>query len=156
VASRALLRTPELTLGEFVCAPGDPLWDEVNTMSRRPHVVFPRTHVLIAQDGARPALVTPNHVVFYKPDQHYRRGLRDPRGDRCLWIEYSPALGEPPATALGPSDPRTYLLAVAVSRLPTEEGALALLNRALRTREVRPEPRRARPRAEHQQLAEAA
>ena len=44
VLSHILLRTPELTLGEFECAPGDPLWDEVNTnMGAWPHVVFPRT-----------------------------------------------------------------------------------------------------------------
>ena len=37
-------------------------------------------------------LTTPNHVVFYKPYQRYRRALRDPRGDRCLWLEVSPEL----------------------------------------------------------------
>ena len=51
-------------------------------MGAWPHVVFPRTHVLIAQDGAQPMLTTPNHVVFYRPHQRYRRALRDPRGDR--------------------------------------------------------------------------
>jgi hypothetical protein len=157
VASHALLQTPELTLGEFVCAPGDPLWGEVNTMSRRPHVVFPRTHVLIAQEGARPALVTPNHIVFYKPHQLYRRGLRDPRGDRCLWLEYSPALGEPPSTPVGPSDAHTYLLAIALvtstrDALATEEAALTLLARALHGQWVRHAPRRARTRAEHAEL----
>jgi AraC family transcriptional regulator len=158
VASRALLQTPELTLGEFVCEPGDPLWDEVNTMSRRPHVVFPRTHVLIAQEGARPALVTPNHIVFYKPHQLYRRGLRDPRGDRCVWIEYAPELGEPPPAPVGPSDPQTYLLAVALASEPraAEEAALTLLARALHGEWVRHAPRRARTRAEHAELAEAA
>ena len=89
--SRILLQTPDWRLGEFACAPGDPAWDEVNTnMGAWPHVVFPRSHVLIAQDGARPVLTTPNHVVFYKPHQLYRRGLRDPRGDRSMWLEVSP------------------------------------------------------------------
>ena len=89
--SHVLLRTPELTLGQFECAPGDPLWDEVNTnMGAWPHVVFPRTPVLIAQEGAWPALVTPNHVVFYKPHQLSGRAIRD--GDRCLWLEVSPEL----------------------------------------------------------------
>src|SRR3954463_5732195 len=100
-SSRVLLGTPELRLGEFTCAPGDPLWDEVNTnMGAWPHVVFPRTEVLIAQEGARPVLATPNHVVFYRPHQLYRRGLRDPRGDRCLWLEFAPRpLGTPGAAA---------------------------------------------------------
>src|SRR3954465_6992004 len=105
MSSRVLLETPELRLGEFTCAPGDPLWSEVNTnMGAWPHVVFPHTHVLIAQDGARPVLVTPNHVVYYLPHQRYRRGLRDPRGDRCLWLEVSPALWRAPGAPAGPCD----------------------------------------------------
>ena len=79
MVSRVLLATEGLTLGEFLCASGDRLWDEVNDIGSRAHVVFPRTRVLIAQDGAHPVLATPNHVVFYKPHQRYRRGLRDGR-----------------------------------------------------------------------------
>jgi AraC-like DNA-binding protein len=161
VASRVLLETRTFRLGEFTCAPGDRLWDEVNTnMGAWPHVVFPRTHVLIAQEGARSVLATPNHVVFYKPHQRYRRGLRDPRGDRCLWLEFAPGLTELPDAPAGPSDARTYLLAVALAghaggdRLLAEEAALALLERAVRR--VGGEPRRARTRREHAELAEAA
>jgi AraC-like DNA-binding protein len=168
------MRTPELTLGEFVCAPGDPLWDQVNTnMGAWPHVVFPRRHVLIVQDGAHPVLTTPNHVVFYRPHQLYRRGLRDPRGDRSLWLEVSPALleeaaGRPPAGPAGPSDARTYLLAVALAghlatelapdRLLAEEAALRLLGLAVGDGSARPEPRpaRERTRGDHAELAEAA
>src|SRR3954463_11943963 len=40
--SRVLLRTGELTLGDYACPAGDPLWDEVNDIGARPHVVFPR------------------------------------------------------------------------------------------------------------------
>jgi AraC-like DNA-binding protein len=168
------MRTPELTLGEFVCAPGDPLWDQVNTnMGPWPHVVFPRRHVLIVQDGAQPVLTTPNHVVFYRPHQLYRRGLRDPRGDRSLWLEVSPALleeaaGKPPSGPAGPSDARTYLLAIALAghlvteqapdRLLAEEAALRLLARAVDggTRPVPAGARRQRTRGDHEQLAEAA
>ena len=119
--SRVLLQIPELTLGEFACAPGDRMWDEVNdNIGARPHVVFPRTHVLIAQDGAQPVLATPNHVVFYSPHQLYRRGLRDARGDRSLWLAVAPELLErrraPSAARPVPSDARTYLLAVALAR----------------------------------------
>ncbi len=137
-------------------------------MGAWPHVVFPRTHVLIAQDGAQPTLTTPNHVVFYKPHQLYRRALRDPRGDRSLWLEVSPALLED-AARLGPARPcdaRTYLLAVGLSshladasspdRLLAEEGALLLLELALGGRELRARGRRARTRGEHAELAEAA
>jgi AraC-like DNA-binding protein len=103
-----------------------------------PHVVFPRREVLIAQEGAEPVMATPNHVVFYKPFQLYRRALRDPRGDRCLWLEVSPALWRAPDTPAGTCDARTYLLAVALGRhlltepvpdrLLAEETALRLLS----------------------------
>jgi AraC family transcriptional regulator len=158
-----LLETSSLRVGEFVCAPGDPAWDEVNTnMGAWSHVVFPRTQVLIAQEGARSVLVSPNHVVYYRPHQRYRRGLRDPRGDRCVWIEFAPSLVELPDAPAGPCDARTYLLAVALARhagedrLLGEEAALALLERALRSRGGGPAPRRARTRGEHADLAEAA
>jgi len=165
VPSHILLRTPELTLGQFECAPGDPLWDEVNTnMGAWPHVVFPRTPVLIAQEGAWPALVTPNHVVFYKPHQLYSRALRDPRGDRCLWLEVSPELWCAPEAPAGPCDAGTYLLAVALARhlaqepvpdrLLAEEAALTLL-RAGAVAPLRVAGR-ARTRRDHAELAEAA
>jgi AraC-like DNA-binding protein len=168
VASRTLLRTAELTLGEFTCAPGDPLWDEVNTqIGAWPHVVFPRTHVLIAQEGLWPALVTPNHVVYYRPHQLYRRGLRDLRGDCSLWLEVSPALlSRLPAGPAGPSDSRTYLLAVGLARhltveatpdrLLAEEAALRLLERAVVPAAAGAEARRSRTRREHAELAESA
>ena len=136
-------------------------------MGAWPHVVFPRSPVLIAQDGARPVLTTPNHVVFYRPHQRYRRGLRDPRGDRSVWLEVSPELleeaaGTPPAGPLGRSDARTYLLAVALAARPVtdpllaEEATLRLLALAVGSDQVRPEPRRARTRGTHAELAEAA
>ena len=156
MASSVLLATPELTFGEFVCPPGDPLWDEVNgNIGARPHVVFPRTHVVIAQHRRRPVLCTPNHVVFYPAHQLYRRGLHDARGDRCLWLEVAPELleeaGGAPAAPAGRGDARTYLLAVALARhllerpppdpLVVEGAALRLLDAALGATE--PAPRRA-------------
>ena len=90
--SRVLLATPEVTFGEFDCPPGDPLWGAVNANIDKPHVVIPRTHVVIAQQARRPVLCTPNHVVFYRARQLYRRSLRDRRGDRCLWLEVAPTL----------------------------------------------------------------
>jgi AraC family transcriptional regulator len=160
--SRVLLQTAQWRLGEFLCAPGDPAWNEVNTnMGAWPHLVFPRSHVLIAQDGARPVLTTPNHVVFYKPHQLYRRS------DRSVWLELAPALleeaaGAPPAVPLGPSDARTYALAVALAAHPcdewllAEEATLRLLELAVGGAGVRPAPRRAQTLRAHAELAEAA
>jgi AraC-like DNA-binding protein len=158
---------PELTLGEFACERGDRLWDEVNDIGEAPHVVFPRTRVLIEQDGAHPVLVTPNDVVYYRPHQRYRRELRDVRGDRSLWLEVAPALFEPaPDGPARPSGARTYLLAVGVAhhlarepvpdRLLAEEAALRLLGDAVDTTTRARTARRARTRAEHADLAEAA
>ena len=164
--SRVLLEMPELTVGDFACASGDRMWDEVNDIGPQPHVVFPRTHVLIAQDGAEPVLATPNHVVLYRSHQRYRRGLRDARGDRSLWLEVSPELFErAPTGPAVPSDARTYLLAVAVARhlltdvpdrLLAEEAAMRLLADAFGCRHGEPVARRERTRRDHAELAEAA
>src|SRR4051794_28998102 len=167
MTSQVLLATPELTLGEFACASGDRLWDEVNDIGRRAHVVFPRTPVLIEQDGAHPVLVTPNDVVYYRPHQRYRRELRDARGDRSLWIEVAPELFErAPAGPAAPSDARTYLLAVSLAghlhaerdpdRLLAEEAAARLLDAAVGGPASGDRAHRARTRAEHADLAEAA
>jgi AraC-like DNA-binding protein len=164
--SRVLLATPELTLGEFACASGDRLWDEVNDIGGRAHVVFPRTPVVIEQAGAHPVLVTPNDVVYYRPHQRYRRELRDARGDRSLWIEIAPEMGAVPSGPARPGDARTYLLAVSLAghlraepdpdRLLAEEAALRLLDEAVGGSAPRAAARRARTRAEHADLAEAA
>jgi AraC-like DNA-binding protein len=163
--SRVLLRMPDVTLGEFLCVPGDPAWDEVNTnMGAWPHVVFPRHHVVIAQEGAAPVLTTPNNVVFYKPFQRYRRALRDPRGDRCLWLEVSPERWRAPEAPAGPCDARTYLLAVALGRhlltepqpdrLLAEEATLQLLS--VGGGHAGETGRRPRTRSDHAELVEAA
>jgi AraC-like DNA-binding protein len=167
MASRVLLAMPGLRLGEFACESGDRLWDEVNDIGGDGHVVFPRTRVLIEQDGAHPVLVTPNDVVYYRPHQLYRRGLRDARGDRSLWLEVAPELFErAPAGPARPSGARTYLLAVSVARhlrsepepdrLLAEEAALRLLADAVESPPRDGGARRERTRAEHADLAAAA
>ena len=166
MASTVLLATPELTLGEFACASGDRLWDEVNDIGGRAHVVFPRTPVVIEQDGAQPVLVTPNEVVYYRPHQRYRRELRDARGDRSLWLEIAPEAGAVPAGPARPCDAATSLLAVSLAghlraepepdRLLAEEAALRLLDDAVGGAPPGSGARRARTRAAHADLAEEA
>jgi len=172
VPSRVLLATPEVTFGEFDCPPGDPLWGAVNANIDKPHVVIPRTHVVIAQQARRPVLCTPNHVVFYRARQLYRRSLRDRRGDRCIWLEVAPALldeaGGLPASPAGPGDPGAFLLALALARhlrerstpepLFAEDALMRLLDRLLAPARGprRREAARPRTRAERAELVEAA
>ena len=86
-----LLETPLLRLGEFRCPPGDTAWHEVNLIGNRPHVVFPRVPVVIQHDGDAPVLATPTHTMLYNADQVYRRELRSPAGDDCVFVELSDA-----------------------------------------------------------------
>jgi len=79
-------------LGEFNCPPDDPRWQVVNVIGGAAHVVFPATTVVIQQAGREPVVTTPNHVVYYPRDQHYRRALKDPRGDRSAFVALSPEL----------------------------------------------------------------
>jgi AraC-like DNA-binding protein len=55
-------------------------------------VAFPRTPVLIAQDGREPVLATANQAIFYNGCQGYRRELRHVDGDRCSFVALSPSL----------------------------------------------------------------
>jgi AraC-like DNA-binding protein len=172
--SRLLLDTDELQVGEFRCLPRHPLWHEVNdNIGPRPHVVFPHTSVYIDRSGGDPVLATPNHVLVYRSHECYRRGLHDPRGDRCVFVTVAPRLWErltevQTPEPVGPSDPRTYFLQhlvvrhlreqAACDRLFVEEALHHLVTRAIATaapdstrRPARPATRRA-----HRELAEAA
>lgn len=81
-----------LCLGEFTCPPGHPAWRSHNGIGPYPLVAFPRTPVLIVQDGREPVLATANQAIFYNGCQGYRRELRHADGDRCSFVALSPAL----------------------------------------------------------------
>ena len=175
VAQRILFRSRLLTVGEFVCPPDDPRWHETNAVSEAPHVVFPRTSVVIAQSGDEPVLATRNHVIFYNPGQRFRRFLHDARGDYCVFVEVAPeVLGELVARAEipfthAPSDAETYLVQDTVARslregltdeLLVEEVLLGVIARSLERGVAFHALRRPRPRArtehDHASLVEAA
>jgi AraC-like DNA-binding protein len=121
--ARILFRNGSFALGEFRCRPDDVRWRAVNVMSGCAHVVFPRTSVVIQQDGHEPVLANQNHVMFYDRDRRYRRELHDPRGDHCAFVALAPELvaslreaaevAAPAESRLpfiqGPSDAQTYL-----------------------------------------------
>jgi AraC-like DNA-binding protein len=131
-----------MRVGEFRCPPGDALWDEVNdNIGPEAHLVFPRTSVRLERRGCGSLLSTPNHVVFYRPHERYRRALHDARGDISLFV----ALDEPvPDVPVAPCTPAAFLLARQLARhlddepLVVEERAARLVEEALA---VRHEPR---------------
>ena len=98
-----VLETPLLTVGEFRCPPADTAWSALNLIGDRPQVVFPRLPVLIEHERGTPLVTAPTHTVLYNANQHYRRELRNPRGDDCVFVELSEASLEQLAEAGGPS-----------------------------------------------------
>jgi AraC-like DNA-binding protein len=107
-------------LKEFRCRPGDDRWRCENTIGRWPLAAFPMTSVVIRHKGRDAVLANPNHVVFYRGGEGYRRALHDPRGDHCLVVGFEEttaanllAAAGAGATeipfALGPSAAQPYL-----------------------------------------------
>lgn len=121
-----------MRVGEFRCPPGDPLWDEVNdNIGPEAHAVFPRTSVVLDRERGGRLLSTPNHAVFYRPNERYRRTLHDERGDVSVFVAYDGPVPDRPA---GPLTARGYLLARRLPRfdaLAREEAAALLLDEVL-------------------------
>ena len=70
---RTLLETDDLTVGEFVCPPGDWRWHSENDIGEGFHVVFPWTPVQIARRAMPGFVATPNHAVLYPPRLRFHR-----------------------------------------------------------------------------------
>ena len=71
-AAGVVFEGDRIVLGEFHCWPGDPRWSRENCAEEGHFVVFPGTSVVIEHEG-KPVVATPNHVMFYNPQQSYRR-----------------------------------------------------------------------------------
>ena len=85
-----LLRTSDLVLGEFRCAPDDELWLTDNEIGDLPHVVWPLTTVEISRPRIGTMCADPNRVVLYDPGTEYRRRQVAPTGDRSLFLALRP------------------------------------------------------------------
>lgn len=123
--SRMVYAGELVRIGEFRCPPEVSAWREPNVIGPYYHVVFPRTLVEIRHDGRPPVVGTPNHVMFYNPNQRYHRGLISPVGDHCEWFHvrgdlvcdavqhYDPAAAERPDAMFtferGPGPGAAYL-----------------------------------------------
>lgn len=124
-------------LCEFRCAPGDQRWERENVIGPRNVAAFPTTSVVIRHEGRDAVLANPNHVVFYRPGERYRRALHDARGDRCIFVAFETELtagvlaatgaaaGEIPF-AHGPSPAQPYLHLQLVAQAARSGGAEAL------------------------------
>jgi AraC-like DNA-binding protein len=91
---RTLLETDDLTVGEFVCPPGDWRWHSENDIGEGFHVVFPWTPVHIARRAMPGFVATPNHAVLYPPRLRFHRRDLTREGDHCLFAIPAPATCE--------------------------------------------------------------
>jgi AraC-like DNA-binding protein len=161
IAARRVFESDRIVLGEFHCWPGDPRWSTENCADEGHLVVFPGTSVVIEHESGR-VVATPNHVMFYNPNQTYRRRLLNPAGDHCAFLVVDERLladvgvGEHRfPVSHGPVEPRTYLLQRLVrravglrggaDRLLVEESLCRVLDEAIRSG-LRLAPRSARER----------
>ncbi|HEU0193382.1 MAG TPA: AraC family transcriptional regulator [Gaiellales bacterium] len=88
-----LYQSPLFEVGEFRCPAGDPRWSEVNSIGDGDHLVFPGPAVGIRHERGRMTVADPTLVVYYRAGEHYRRQLRDARGDESVFvIPSAPAL----------------------------------------------------------------
>ena len=121
-----LFSSPTVVIGSFHCAPWYSRFEEAGPIDQGNTIVFPRTSVIIAQEGRRPFLSDPNQVVFYNLRQPYQRRIASERGDHCEYFAFDPGLvvaalrhydpsvsdrqDEPFDFSHAPSDASTYLL----------------------------------------------
>ena len=136
---RRVFEGDHIVLGEFHCWPGDPRWSTENCADEAHLVVFPGTSVVIEHAGG-PVVATPNHVMFYNPNQTYRRRLLNPTGDHCAFLVVDERLLADAGVrelrfpvSHGPVEPHTYLLHRLVLRAtsPSSEPDRMLVEEAL-------------------------
>ncbi len=183
LSERILLQTQILTVGEFRCRAGDPLWSREN-VARGNLVVFPRVPVLIAQADREAVVADANRVMFYEAGRAYTRARISGAGDACEFFGVDRALAEDAMSAAGasgkaaglfpfahgPSRARAYaaqrLIYEHASRCPRPDVLaveatfvdvlLTVVGDALAARAQRARPRRESTRRTHAEIAEIA
>lgn len=86
--SRTLVKTAQVTVGQFRCAPSAPNFRGAGAITAHTFV-FPRRGVWIQHEGARPFVADPTRITLYNPGQPYERRALDPEGDHSDWIALS-------------------------------------------------------------------
>jgi AraC family transcriptional regulator len=139
--SRTLFANDRLLLGEFWCPPDSSCWNSLNSMSAKPHVIFPRTAATIRQLGREPVISDRNQILFYNPGQRFFRSLTSRNGDHCYYVELSSEIMFRLAGGLrtfpfafGPCEASVFLLQrLAVRHLKAPHPDLGLAEEALTT-----------------------
>ena len=88
--SKELYRDGTTVIGTWFCRPSDAEFP--GGWMDNPTLVFPRSSVVITQEGEEPLVTDPSVTVIYRGSQEYSRSLVDPIGDRCEWFEVDPQL----------------------------------------------------------------
>lgn len=88
--SKELYRDGTTVIGTWFCRPSDAEFP--GGWMDNPTLVFPRSSVVITQEGEEPLVTDPSVTVMYRGSQQYSRSLVDPIGDRCDWFEVDPRL----------------------------------------------------------------
>lgn len=124
---RLLYQSDTIAVGVFRCHPWYSRFEEAGEIREGHLIVFPRTSVIIHQEGHQPLVADPTNAVFYNQRQPYRREKVSERGDICDYFAFSPqtilaalehlnpaglenAYEKPFSQNHAPVDARTYLL----------------------------------------------
>jgi AraC-like DNA-binding protein len=86
--SRTLVKTGQVTIGEFRCAPSTANFRSAGAITAHTFV-FPRRGVWIQHEGAPAFVADPTRITLYNPGQPYERRALDPDGDQSDWIALS-------------------------------------------------------------------
>jgi AraC-like DNA-binding protein len=178
--SRELYRDGNTVIGTWFCRPADAEFP--GGWMENPTIVFPRTCVVITQEGEEPIVTDPNLSVLYRGRQEYSRALVDPVGDRCDWFEldskfirevareidpgFAEGDGSPIRHTHAPVSSGTYMLQRMLTRhvasetdpdhLLIQETLMRVIESVLRASYGRAGERAPLPKREHRELVEDA
>lgn len=134
--SKELYRDGTTVIGTWFCRPSDAEFP--GGWMDNPTLVFPRSSVVITQEGEEPLVTDPSVTVMYRGSQAYSRRLVDPIGDRCDWFEVDPQLIRDVAQEIDPAAECQEDSPIKHTHAPASSGTY-ILQRML-TRHVASEP----------------
>ena len=88
--SQEIFSSRVVSIGIFRCPTGHPAFSQERNIGASNHIVFPRTSVVIRQEGYRPVVADPNVAILYNHRQHYERRKLSTHGDNSDWYAMHP------------------------------------------------------------------